>query len=57
MNSIQELLQRARELITVGESFDSARWDHWLLLVFFLVISTVGLWLSWQWRKESRKRP
>lgn len=36
--------------------FDSARWDHWLLLICFGAIAIWGLWLSRQWRKEDRER-
>lgn len=36
--------------------FDSARWDHWLLLICFGAIAIWGLWLSRQWHKENRER-
>ena len=32
--------------------FDTARWDHWLLLASFAGIALIGLRLSWQWRKQ-----
>lgn len=34
--------------------FDSACWDHWLLVSCFAGMSIVGLRLSWQWRQEAR---
>ena len=33
--------------------FDSARWDHWLLIVCFVAIAATGLWSSWQWRQRA----
>ncbi len=36
--------------------FESARWDHWLLVACFLAIATSGLWLSWQWTQAERQQ-
>jgi len=35
--------------------FDSARWDHWLLVVCFVAIATYGLWSTWQWSRATRQ--
>lgn len=40
--------------LTTG--FDSERWDHWLLIVCFGVVSACGLWLSSQWKRERLER-
>ena len=36
----------------LATGFNAGRWDHWLLIVCFAVVSSCGLWLSFQWRKE-----
>lgn len=36
--------------------FESARWDHWLLVACFLAIATSGLWLCWQWSQADRRQ-
>ena len=37
-------------------SFDPSYWGHWLLVASFCAIALIGLYLSWQWRKERLER-
>lgn len=36
--------------------FEASRWDHWLLIVCFISVASYGLWISWQWREDQRKK-
>ncbi|MEO0645354.1 MAG: hypothetical protein AAFZ17_04230 [Cyanobacteria bacterium J06650_10] len=36
--------------------FDPTDWGHWALVSCFCAIAAIGLYLSWQWRKERLER-
>ena len=35
--------------------FSSTHWNHWLLVVCFVAISSFGLWNSWQWSRDTQR--
>ncbi|MEL7143660.1 MAG: hypothetical protein AAFY33_15455 [Cyanobacteria bacterium J06643_4] len=39
-----------------SSSFDLANASHWLLVGAFIVVSAVGLTISWQWFQEAKGR-
>ncbi|NEP16795.1 MAG: hypothetical protein F6J97_07800 [Leptolyngbya sp. SIO4C1] len=56
ISSLQDTVRQLRTALSQGESFNPARWDHWLLIACFLALASWGLWLSRKWRKESKRR-
>ncbi|MEM6453134.1 MAG: hypothetical protein AAF703_22805 [Cyanobacteria bacterium P01_D01_bin.105] len=51
------IYKTAHYLISTDASsaFDVTRWDHWLLIVCFMIIAACGLWISWQWQHHPDK--
>ncbi|NJM96436.1 MAG: hypothetical protein HC800_03800 [Phormidesmis sp. RL_2_1] len=37
-----------------GSNFSPSRWDHWLLVGCFLLLGPWSVWLSCQWKRQSR---
>ncbi|NET10960.1 MAG: hypothetical protein F6K16_41005 [Symploca sp. SIO2B6] len=49
-------VQRLRPPTSTSSShFDPSRWDHYLLVICVVVVSSWTLWLSWRWQHEEKQ--